>query len=440
MTSALRRSLMMRKRPCSFEAVKHHPVAIAAIQQQEGIEKAMKRQFPNQVFVQTFDNLIDDIRMTCQQFDNVQGVKTPLKKPYPKEPRRANAALTDAEKATKYEKYKESMKSEGLWIDPAVYSTWTPAQKKAHAEKAKAKRMIKKGKTKPPAETPSPAPTPLPAPVSEIQPFPATYSQMALTPPPTFTMMGRQYKLQVAQRIYKSDTTPQYKGSLIDGGCNGGLAGDDCIIIDKHVFGTVNIVGVGDNLIKDVPLCTAAGYIETSAGPIIGIMHNYAALGKGGSIHSPLQMQDFGILIDDKAKTQKRIDGEYGTQTVRVTSGGTNFDIPLVLNGGLPYFKMTAPTQEQLDDSNIPQVTLTSDMPWDPSKYDDKESQNGDDTNYDDETPVEPSIDPGYDIYFAEMTKECDINDGIETNDEFEELEDAVAPDRFSTQCLTSYK
>jgi hypothetical protein len=134
--------------------------------------------------------------------------------------------------------------------------------------------------------------------------------------------------------------------------------------------GKVDILGVGDSLIKDVPLCTAAGLIETSGGPIIGIMHNYAAFGKGGSIHSPLQMQDIGVLIDDTAKTQKRIDGEFGTQMIRVTSGGSIFEIPLTLNGGLSYFKMTPPTQEQLADATIPQVTLTSKMPWNPSKYD----------------------------------------------------------------------
>jgi hypothetical protein len=72
------------KKTLFVEAVKHHPIAIAAIQQQEGIEKAMKRQFPNQVFNHTFDNLIDDIRMTCQQFDNVQGHKTQLQNNNPK--------------------------------------------------------------------------------------------------------------------------------------------------------------------------------------------------------------------------------------------------------------------------------------------------------------------------------------------------------------------
>jgi hypothetical protein len=141
---------------------------------------------------------------------------------------------------------------------------------------------------------------------------------------------------------------------VIDEGCNGGLAGNNCIILETHAFGKVDIVGVGENFIENVSLCTAAGLMQTSAGPIIGIMHNYMALGKGGSIHSPLQMQDFGFLIDVKAKTQKCIDGEYSTQMVQVTSGRTVFNILLVLNGGLTYFIMTLPTQGQLDDLTIP--------------------------------------------------------------------------------------
>jgi hypothetical protein len=128
------------KRTLFIEVVKHHPVAIAAIQQQEGIEKAMKQQFPNQVFNHTFDNLIDDIRMTCQQFDNVQGHKTPPAKQHPKETCCANIAQTEMEKAMRYKKYKELMKAVGLWIDPEVYASWTPEKKKRHMERDLPKR------------------------------------------------------------------------------------------------------------------------------------------------------------------------------------------------------------------------------------------------------------------------------------------------------------
>jgi hypothetical protein len=137
----------------------------------------------------------------------------------------------------------------------------------------------------------------------------------------------------------------------------------------------VDIIGVGENLIPGVPLCTAAGLIQTTTGPIIGIMHNYAALGKGGSIHSPVQMKDFGIVIDDTLWTQKQFDGEQGTQMVRIPTGdeGRFFDIDLTISGGLAYFNMQPPTQEQLNDETIPHVIMTSGMDWDPTKYDDQQ-------------------------------------------------------------------
>jgi hypothetical protein len=153
------------------------------------------------------------------------------------------------------------------------------------------------------------------------------------------------------------------------------LAGADVLILEEHSFGKVDIVGVGDNLIKDVPLCTAAGLIQTTIGPIIAIMHNYAALGTGGSIHSPVQLREHGIMIDDTPKTQKRFDGEFGEQLVRIpTAEEDKFDdIELKICGGLAYFDMVPPTPAQLNDPLIPHVRLTSDMQWDPSKFDDSE-------------------------------------------------------------------
>jgi hypothetical protein len=104
-------------------------------------------------------------------------------------------------------------------------------------------------------------------------------------------------------------------------------------------------------------------------------MHNYAALGKGGSIHSPVQMKDFSIIIDDTPRTQKRLDGEQGTQMVRIPTGneGQFFDIDLKISSGLAYFNMQPPTHEQLNDESIPHVALTSDMEWDPAKYDNQQ-------------------------------------------------------------------
>jgi hypothetical protein len=197
-----------KKKTLFIEAVKHHPVAIAAIQQQEGIEKVMKRQFLNQVFNHTLDNLINDIRMTCQQFDNLQGHKALAAKQHPKETLCANVAQTEAEKSTRYEKYKELMNAAGLWINPEVYANWMPEKKKAHTEKARGKRLAKKGKAKLVADTVSVVPSPLVAPPA-APPTP-TYAQMA-SPPTMFTMMGRHYKLAVVMHTYKANATPNTK-------------------------------------------------------------------------------------------------------------------------------------------------------------------------------------------------------------------------------------
>jgi hypothetical protein len=123
-------------------------------------------------------------------------------------------------------------------------------------------------------------------------------------------------------------------------------------------------------------LCTAAGLIETTKGPIIGIMHNYAALGTGGSIHLPVQLKDHGILVDDTPCTQRRFDGERGTQLVQIPTDEDDvfYNVELNIIGGLAYWQMQPPTPEQLNDESIPHVHLTSNMNWDPAKYDDKET------------------------------------------------------------------
>jgi hypothetical protein len=41
-------------------------------------------------------------------------------------------------------------------------------------------------------------------------------------------------------------------GSLVDSGCNGGVARNDVLILEEHSFGEVDIVG--DNMIRGVPL------------------------------------------------------------------------------------------------------------------------------------------------------------------------------------------
>jgi hypothetical protein len=105
--------------------------------------------------------------------------------------------------------------------------------------------------------------------------------------------------------------------------------------------------------------------VQTTRGPVIAIMHHYAALKTGGSIHSPLQLRDHGVIIDDTPSAQHRFDGEYGCQMIKFPSmnGESAYDLPLSIRGGLAYFTMCPPTAEELNDEAIPHVHIMSDMP-----------------------------------------------------------------------------
>jgi hypothetical protein len=51
-------------------------------------------------------------------------------------------------------------------------------------------------------------------------------------------------------------------------------------------------------------------------------------------------------------------------------TGATYYTVPLAMCGGLMHFKMQPPTLDELNNEEIPHVHLSSDMLWDPSKYD----------------------------------------------------------------------
>jgi hypothetical protein len=68
--------------------------------------------------------------------------------------------------------------------------------------------------------------------------------------------------------------------SLMDGGANGGMAGSDARIISSSDFQRAHVTGIGESTIADLPLVTAAGFVQTHRGPAIVFMHQYAGYGK----------------------------------------------------------------------------------------------------------------------------------------------------------------
>ena len=122
----------------------------------------------------------------------------------------------------------------------------------------------------------------------------------------------------------------------------------------------INIVGIDDHELTGLNVVTAAALLDTQKGPIIGIFHEYAHLGKGKSIHASGQMEWFNCQVDDRSK----IVG--GAQRVETPEG---YVIPLSIETGLVYMHpIRIPTDQDLQ--MYPHVFFTSPDIWDPSVLD----------------------------------------------------------------------
>ena len=146
---------------------------------------------------------------------------------------------------------------------------------------------------------------------------------------------------------------------LIDRGANGGLAGADMRVIHTTPR-KINIVGIDDHELTGLNVVTAAALLDTQKGPIIGVFHEYAHLGKGRSIHAAGQMEWFNCQVDDRSK----IVG--GAQQIETSEG---YVIPLSIESGLVYMhSIRIPTDQDLQ--NYPHVFFTSPDIWDASVLD----------------------------------------------------------------------
>ena len=147
----------------------------------------------------------------------------------------------------------------------------------------------------------------------------------------------------------------QNPGSLVDGGSNGGVAGNDVRVIEIHPHRKIDITGIDNHQMNDVQCATVRGVTNSNIGPALLIMHQYAHTAKGTSIHSPGQWECHGAKIDDKSK---RVGG---TQSITLPSGVT---LPMDFVNGLPRLPMRPFKDEELESLKVIHVTLDRD--WDP--------------------------------------------------------------------------
>ena len=179
------------------------------------------------------------------------------------------------------------------------------------------------------------------------------------TTPKSITIDGTTYHATFTYRTAQGSRINNM--ALVDRGANGGLAGDDMIKMSVSETQKVDVIGINNTILKDLPMGTGAARITTTSVPIIGIFHQYAWLGEGRSIHSSLQIQAFDHEVCD---TPRSLGGKCMISTPQ------GHHIPLAIRNGLPYMNMTKPTEEEMQ--NLPHVIMTSDDIWDPTTCDEE--------------------------------------------------------------------
>jgi hypothetical protein len=141
--------------------------------------------------------------------------------------------------------------------------------------------------------------------------------------------------------------------ALVDRGANGSICGDDMLVLEgSERF--VSVSGLAGYKVDQLRLVTARALIQTHKGPAVATFHQMAHLGKGKSILSCIQMEHFGAVINDKPT-------RLGGKQCIVIDG---YQIPLDINGGLPYLRCRKPTPDEV--ANLPHLIMTADVDWDP--------------------------------------------------------------------------
>ncbi len=171
---------------------------------------------------------------------------------------------------------------------------------------------------------------------------------------------GKTYRqVNVSKILYHHSHLTFKKEALVDRGANGGICGNDVRVISK-TGRTVDVQGIDNHQIVDIPIVTAGAVISTQRGYVVLIMHQYAHVGHGKTIHSCGQMEMFGNDVNDKSM---KVSG--GLQRILTQDG---YYIPLNIKSGLPYMTMRPYTDDEWD--NLPHLILTGDNDWDPTILD----------------------------------------------------------------------
>ena len=149
------------------------------------------------------------------------------------------------------------------------------------------------------------------------------------------TCHGHQYSAHIALFHYHVGkySVIQADKALVDQGAHSGIVGDNIITLEGNER-FADVCGLDRHKVSRLRIATAQKLIQTH-GDAIATFHQMAFIGKGHSILSCFQMEDYGAHINDfssllpSGKQQILIDG---------------YQIPLDVIGGIPYLRCCKPT------------------------------------------------------------------------------------------------
>eukprot|EP00536_Pseudo-nitzschia_multiseries_P014547 jgi/Psemu1/39086/gm1.39086_g len=120
--------------------------------------------------------------------------------------------------------------------------------------------------------------------------------------------------------------------AMVDHGANGCIIGNDACLISKDIPPCyVNVTGIDNHQIQNIPIATCGAYSVSNRGPVIIIFHECAYTGQHPSILSFPQMEAYFSLVDDTSIKAG------GIQVITATDGHV---FPLSICHGLPYIAM----------------------------------------------------------------------------------------------------
>jgi hypothetical protein len=112
--------------------------------------------------------------------------------------------------------------------------------------------------------------------------------------------------------------------------------------------------------LTNIPIVTAGGVVYSQHGPVIAILHQYAYVGCGQSIHSAGQLEWYHNEVNDQSTKVKG-----GLQRIKTLHGYIH---PISIVNGLAYTKLRPFTDDEWDE--LPHVIWTGEHELDPHVLD----------------------------------------------------------------------